>query len=229
MPTGIGISGYTGGVDYIYLTYDTSINYDGVVTTTDTPVDVEILSWPTTFTAPINFEAFDSSNDVYGILGVGGSDGGGPTTSPIESAGYSGALVDVPDKELVLGTNTEPSVATVSGDPISNLYETVTTGGTTTGSAISDDVDDGGVYGTIPSSLANSSGTLASGSVVDVYSSQGGTLLYTYTVGTDSLGNSTAPTAVSGTGIDSGVEPFLKEPIYVDYANDTTTFDKPGS
>ena len=48
-------------------------------------------------------------------------------------------------------------------------------------------------------------------------------------MGTDSLGNSTAPDVVSGTSIDSGVEPFLTEPIYIDYADDTLTFDEPAS
>ncbi|MGC2568606.1 MAG: hypothetical protein WA488_23425, partial [Mycobacterium sp.] len=47
LPTGFGESGYSGGVDYIYLTYDTSVDYGGgagVLDTTGTPVDVEILS-----------------------------------------------------------------------------------------------------------------------------------------------------------------------------------------
>jgi hypothetical protein len=33
----------------------------------------------------------------------------------------------------------------------------------------------------------------------------------------------------SGTSIDSGVEPFLQEPIYINYTDDTLTFDEPGS
>ena len=45
--------------------------------------------------------------------------------------------------------------------------------------------------------------------------------------GTDSIGNSTAPGVVSGTSIDSGVEPYLIEPIYINYTADTLTFDKP--
>ena len=48
-----------------------------------------------------------------------------------------------------------------------------------------------------------------------------------YTTGTDSIGNSTAPGVVSGTSIDSGVEPYLIEPIYIDYANDSLIFDQP--
>jgi hypothetical protein len=32
---------------------------------------------------------------------------------------------------------------------------------------------------------------------------------------------------VSGTSIDSGVEPYLLQPIFIDYAHDTLTFDGP--
>ena len=86
---------------------------------------------------------------------------------------------------------------------------------------MSDDVDSGGVFGTIPSSL-----TAAPGTVITVYTSQGGTELYQYTVGTDSLGTNEAPTVISGSGIDSGIEPFLTHPVYIDYANDTIAIDK---
>jgi hypothetical protein len=61
--------------------------------------------------------------------------------------------------------------------------------------------------------------------------SENGTTLYSYVVGTDSLGTSEAPTVVTGVGtsvsdsIDSGVIPFLEHPIYLDYANDKTFFD----
>ena len=95
----------------------------------------------------------------------------------------------------------------------------MTNNGVTTGSsAVSDDVDSGGVYGTIPSSLASD---VEPGSIITVYSSQGGTELYSYEVGTAGE----EPTSTSGTSIDSGVEPFLEEPIYIDYTHDTLTFD----
>ena len=69
---------------------------------------------------------------------------------------------------------------------------------------------------------------MPSGTTISVYDNAAGTgtPLYTYVTGTDSLGTSTSPSVVSGTDIDSGVEPFLLHPIYIDYANDTLTFDK---
>jgi PE-PGRS C-terminal aspartyl peptidase-like domain len=227
IPTGINEAGYTGGVDYIYLTYnDATVDYgNGALDTTNTPIDVEILSWPTSLSpgSPLDFQQFLSDNDVTGILGVGDNTSG-PTESPLYADGYDGVLVDIPDKELIVEPTAPTGGDTVSGAPISSLYETVSNNGVTTGgSAVSDDVDSGGVYGTIPSSLASD---VAPGSTITVYSSDGGTELYSYTVGTDTLGDSTAPTSTSGTSIDSGVEPFLQEPIYIDYANDQMSFDQ---
>jgi hypothetical protein len=144
----------------------------------------------------------------------------------LESAGFDGVTVDVPGKELVVGSNAGTPIATVSGAPIANLYEQVGSG---TPVAVSDDVDSGGVYGTIPSSLVGNAGSVPPGTTITVYDSPGGTELYSYTTGTDSLGDSTAPTVTSGTSIDSGVEPFLQEPIYINYTDDTLTFDEPGS
>jgi len=241
IPTGINEAGYTGGVDYIYLTYDdATVDYgNGALDTTNTPIDVEILSWPTSFSSgsPLDFQQFLSDNDVTGILGVG--DGVGPSESPLQADGFDGVTVDVtPNTDtgdlIVSSTNTNPGMAiytvndSSSGAPISSLYETVTTNdanGQTTvvGSTVSDDVDSGGVYGTMDSNVTPET--------ISVYDNSSGTgpPLYSYQVGTDTLGDSTAPTSTSGTSIDSGVEPFLEEPIYIDYSNDTMTFDVPGS
>lgn len=225
-PTGIGIGTYSGGVDYLYLTFDTSVDYGGILTTSDTPVDVEFLSWSSTGDAPYDFQQFAADNDVVGILGIGDSASDpGPSVSPLEAVGYDGVTVDVnptspDDDELVIGSNAGTPIASVSGAPISTLYESVD-GGTPT--EVSDDIDSGGVYGNIPSSLV-SDDSVPNGTTISVYdSSSGGTPLYSYTVASD------APAVVSGTNVDSGVEPFFDEPIYINYLDDTLTFDKPGS
>jgi hypothetical protein len=215
-PTGISESGYSGGVDYIYLTYNNvPVDYvGGTGLSTDGPVDVEIYSWdPSNFGSLFTNDAFQnflSSNDVDGILGIG-ENTAGPTTSPFES--FGGVTVDVPGDKLLIGTDAPIVGTTVAGAPISSLYETVTNGSTTTGATVSDDVDSGGVFGTIPSSLSAAPGT-----IVTVYTSQGGTELYQYTVGSGEV-----PTSVSGTSIDSGVAPFLNHEIYLDYVHDTQT------
>jgi hypothetical protein len=218
-PTGFSESGYSGGVDYLYLTYnDVPVDYlngSTDVLSTNGPVDIEVYSWdPSNFGSLFTNDAFQNfltSNDVNGILGIG-ENTSGPTTSPFES--YGGVTVDVPQSELIVGS-TDPITGgtTVDGAPISNLYETVTNGGSTTGSSVSDDVDSGGVFGTIPSTL-----NAEPGSIITVYTSQGGTELYQYTVGSGEV-----PTSTTGTSIDSGVEPFLTHEIYINYATDQMT------
>jgi hypothetical protein len=50
-------------------------------------------------------------------------------------------------------------------------------------------------------------------------------LLYSHTV--DGYATYDPPMAVDSDDIDSGVNAFETEPIYIDYTNDTTTFDLP--
>jgi hypothetical protein len=231
-PASYGESGYSGGVEYFYLTYnDVPVDYGGVLNTGDTPVDVEIFSYPTSFSSPWSFEQFDAENDSTGVLGIGDSSSdGGPTVSPLQADGYDGVTVDIPNSELIVDPNNPFStIDTLNGAPITNLTESVN-GGTPV--AVSDDIDSGGVYGTIPSSLLTSSEidnstdpvSVAPGNTITVY--DGSKELYSYVTGTDSGGTATGPTPVSGTDIDSGVIPFEQEPIYIDYANDTLSFDK---
>jgi hypothetical protein len=238
-PTGIDTSGYSGGVDYVYLTYnDVPTVYGNGVLDTTGPVDVEIYSWdpsnPFSYFTNDAFQNFDTSNMVTGVLGIG--NGVGPDdVSPLQ--GFGGVLVDIPDGKLIVdNANPGEAIATLTGGivanghgvPIVDLYESVN-GGTPV--AVSDDVDSGGVYGTIPSSLVGSSGSLPSGTVISVYDNAAGTgtPVYTYVVGTDSLGQSTAPVPTTGNSIDSGVIPFLQSPIYISYTDNTLTFDAPNS
>jgi hypothetical protein len=222
-PANFGFSGYSGGVEYLYLTYNNvPVDYlGGTGLNTTGPVDVEILSYPTSFSSPLNFEQFVADDHVTGILGIGASTGGPATTSPFEN--YGGVLVDIPHGQLIVDSaNPLPSYAALTGSPIvSGLTETVTHGATQIGTGtVTDDIDSGGVYGTIPSTIASS---VAQGDTISVY--HGSTLLYSYTVGTDSFGTNEAPMVISGSSIDSGVEPYLQHPIYIDYANDTLYFD----
>src|ERR1700730_1791790 len=225
-PTSLGFSGYSGGVDYLYLTYgNATVDYgNNVLTTTNTPIDVEVLSWPTALGSPSSFEQFLADDKVTGILGIG-QHTGGPTTSPLES--YGGVLVDIPDGKLIVDSaNPGTAIATVAGNPIADLFESLN-GGTRV--AVADDVDSGGVFGTIPSSLVSGS-SVPPGTTIDLYNSaSGGTLLYSYNTGNLATSGYDGPTPVSGNQIDSGVLPFLHEPIYISYTGDNMSFDVPGS
>jgi hypothetical protein len=217
-PTGIGISGYSGGVDYLYLTFDTTVNYGGELTTSSTPVYVELFSWPTSATSPTDFQQFLADDQVEGILGLGSNDAG-PGTSPLEAAGYPGVLVDEPAGELVVGSNSAATAAdvTVSGAPLANLDVSINGGPPV---AVTGDIDSGGVYGTMPQSVTDN---LPAGTTITVYDNSGQEL---YSYATTSMND---PTLVSSSSdMDTGYVPFSQYPIYVDYANDTTTFDLPG-
>jgi hypothetical protein len=234
-PTSFGESGYSGGVEYIYATYDSSaVNYDlggGSTLDTTAPVEVELYSWDPSnlFSLFTNnaFQTFLGDNDVSGILGIGDAASGGAGVSPLEAAGYDGVTVDLPAKELIVGGATNPftaidTLANSGATPTSTLTETVTNGATTIGTgSVSDDIDSGGVYGTIPSSIAGT-GSLQ-GDTITVY--DGTKELYSYVVGTDSVPQSEAPTVVSGTSIDSGIEPFLTHPVFLDYTGHTISID----
>jgi hypothetical protein len=224
-PTGISESGYSGGVDYIYLTYDNvSVDYGNGAVDTTAPVEVEVYSWdPNDLSSLFTndaFQNFDTSNDVTGILGIGTEGTNGAGESPIEAAGFQGVKVDLINNFLTLDATPDTTGVdlTATGSTVSGLTETVSTGaygtGTSLGSGdVSDDLDSGGVYGTIPTSI--SSANVPQGDWVTV--SDGNTVLYSYQVETDTLGTNESPTVTSGSSIDSGVLPFENLPFSIDY------------
>jgi hypothetical protein len=225
-PANFGMSGYSGGVEYIYATYNNLpvdyLNTDGsTALATNGPVDVELLSWSNNASDPLeNFQSFLSSNNVDGILGIG-QNTAGPTTTPFES--YGGVYIDIPHDQLVVtGTNPIPDAVSTSGSPIVDVLESVNGG---TPREVTDNIDSGGVFGTIPSSLVSS---VPSGTVITVENAAGQELYSYTTTGTFDVGTGTgvsdAPTIVSGASIDSGVIPFLHHGVYIDYAADKTYF-----
>jgi hypothetical protein len=225
-PTGISESGYSGGVDYLYLTYNSVpvdyLNGSTDVLSTNGPVDIEVYSWDPSNLGSLftdnAFQNFLTSNAVSGILGVGGN-ASGPTTSPFES--FGGVTVDISNPgagtgDLIVGGNPVAGTS-LSGAPIITDYISIDGGAL---HAVSNDVDSGGVTGTIPSSLLTSSeynsttDLVNPGTTIAVYADKAGTEeLYSYTVTA-----ANAPIVVSGSSMDSGVEPFLLGPISMEYS-----------
>jgi hypothetical protein len=231
-PANFGISGYSGGVEYIYATYNSvPVDYlddnGGTALATNGPVDVELFSWSNNASDPFeNFQSFLSSNNVDGILGIGQNTAGPAADSPFIN--YGGVLVDIPHGELVVtGTNPLTDSVATSGAPVSAVYESIGGGGFDQATKVANDIDSGGVFGTISSSVETGS-TVPTGTEITVYNTAGQEL-YSYTT-TDQFpiggGQVTldSPTVVPGTDIDSGVLPFLNHAVYLDYANDTTYF-----
>ncbi|SEB26437.1 MULTISPECIES: PecA family PE domain-processing aspartic protease [unclassified Mycobacterium] len=230
---GTGTGAYSGGLTYTYNTYNTTVDFgSGLVTT---PVPVDVITDPAQQTAFANFLKY---NGVVGVLGVGANavgPGPGLVTTGLPSALKNGIYIDEATKTLTFGPNPLPARVTTSGSP--NVIGSITINGVNT--PINLLIDSGGVYGTIPSTLVNSSqmtavngtdGTVSyyllnAGTPISVYDADGN-LLYSYT--TTSTYRPTVTTDDYNAELsNTGAMPFLHNRIYIDYstANGSTVFD----
>ena len=217
-PTGTGSSGYSGGLNYTYTTYTTTVDFGNGIVTAPTSVDI------VDSTSQTAFANYFAPAGVVGVLGIGPNAGGpGPSivTNSLPGALGDGVLLNESGGQLEFGPNPLTSQATLPGAPYTPLEVSVNNGPKVTVNAA---VDSGGVYGTIPSSVignSQTSGDLPVGDTVSVYTADGQTLLYTYTTTATN-----SPTVVSGTTMDTGFEPFSQGPIYVTATGTgTTVFD----
>ncbi|BCI78930.1 hypothetical protein MTY66_05550 [Mycolicibacterium sp. TY66] len=230
---GTGTGAYSGGLTYTYNTYNTTVNFgNGLVTT---PVPVDVITDPAQQTAFANFLKY---NGVVGVLGVGTNavgPGPGLVTTGLPGALKNGIYIDEASKTLTFGPNPLPARVSTSGSP--NVIGSITINGVNT--PINLLIDSGGVYGTIPSTLVNSSqmtavngtdGTVSyyllnAGTPISVYDADGN-LLYSYT--TTSTFRPTVTTDDYNAELsNTGAMPFLHNRIYIDYstANGSTVFD----
>lgn len=221
-PTGINIGTLSGGLDYLYVTLPSDVSFTTTtgadITTAQTPVDVELFSWPTTPGGPSSLSDF-LGGDADGILGVGPNAIGPGPSSPITAlpgALGDGVLIDQPAGQLVFGPDPLAGGVPVSGAPDANLDVSIAGGAPTPVSAI---VDSGGVYGNLPSSLFGGEGAgdvLKPGTVVSV-STGDGQPLYSYTVSAGSANSPviTASTDPNGTEMNTGNIPFEQMPVYI--------------
>ncbi len=214
LPTGFGIGGYSGGIDYLYATYNAPVNFGGGLVTSPTPVDVEFLSFPVSIqsamTNGFTFQSYFASDGVTGVLGVGPNAGGPGPSIPLQAlpAPYNqGLLINEPAGQLVFGPNPLPVMSSTGGSPISDLLISTNSGATTT--PVTAFIDSGGVYGTLPSSVAGSG--LAPGTVVTVYNTSH-QQLYSY-----QITSTNAPEVISSGIANTGSVPFSQQPIYIDY------------
>lgn len=232
LPTGFGLGGYSGGLDYLYATYNMPVNFGGGVVTNSTPVDVELFAFPTSLQGLQNygfsFQNFFAGDGAQGILGVGPNAGGpGPSIPTQHFANPSwdqGLLINETgtSPSLSFGTPaqlglTNP-VATLQGSPVTALNVTEGSGASAvTYSNVPSIVDSGGVEGTFPTSVL---GTPTPGTLITV-STPGGTPLYSYTYSGGT--NAYYPTPISSGLMNTGSAPFSLFPAYIDYGANTTT------
>lgn len=226
LPSGISISGYSGGLTYIYATYPTMVDFGNGIVTNPTGVNVVLFSVPTSaaaigayakaffanpFTTP--FDAYFASAGVDGVLGVGpNAVGPGPTIPNQYLPGDlgQGVLINMPAQQLQFGPNTGTPNFSLSGSPITNLYVSVGGGAVQTVPSI---VDSGGVLGTMPSAVIGGS-SLPAGTLIQVYADAAKTkLLYQYNWQT-----TYTPTVISSGLMNTGVLPYFQQPIYISYS-----------
>ena len=214
---GSGTAGYAGGLTYNYTTYQTTVNFGNGIVTAPTGVNV--------VTGSAAQEYFAAAG-IGGILGIGPNNGH-PGTSTVITAlpGLlnNGVLINEPQGVLEFGPNPLPGGVSVTGAPISTVDVQINNGPLQTVPVM---IDSGGLYGTIPSSVLGTgqvSGTVPAGTTISVYTSDGQTLLYSYTTtGTNS------PTVTSGGMMETGYVPFAQQPVYIGYDPSgvgTITFD----
>ncbi|MFW3112424.1 PE family protein [Mycobacterium haemophilum DSM 44634] len=220
LPTGFGIGAYSGGLTYLYATFNTTVNFGNGIVTAPTGVDVVFFTLPTTL------EGFLAPAGAVGVLGVGPNAGGpGPSivTTALPGELNQGLLINAPQHVLQFGANPLPPGVSVVGSPITTVNVQINGGPL---QPVSATIDSGGVHGAIPSSVLGTgqlSGTLPPGTQISVYTSDGQTLLYSYTTdGTNS------PTVTTGNLMNTGFMPFADQPVYISYSPSgvgTTIFD----
>ncbi|OBG18657.1 hypothetical protein A5764_17780 [Mycobacterium sp. 852002-51057_SCH5723018] len=216
VPTGLGVGGYSGGIDYLYATYNAPVNFGGGLVTARTPVNVEFFAWPNSIQSLMNngltYQSYFASDGAAGVLGVGPNAGGpGPSipTQALPAPFNQGLLIDQPAHQLVFEANPGPGIATLNGSPITNLQVSVGNGAPVTVPSI---VDSGGVEGTLPLGL-----NAQPGQTITV-SAPGGPVLYSFV-----YGGTYFPTPISSGLMNTGNLLFAQHPVYINYGANTTT------
>lgn len=220
-PTGKGSSGYgddTTSVSYNYTTYLTTLDFGrGAVT------------------APGNIMVVDSdSENVYnnygtaatgiaGTLGIGANTGSGTTLNALLPGELKDGILMYqniigPWGFVVFGPNPLPSLGSVAGSAIGDLQVQVNDGAP---QLMKTSVDSGGVFGGWPASVAGSAkegDKLKPGTVITVYTADGKTKLYSYTVKSSNSPTIYDDSTASTSRPNTGNIPFGLGPIYVDYS-----------
>ncbi|OBK16048.1 PecA family PE domain-processing aspartic protease [Mycobacterium asiaticum] len=240
LPTGLNISGYSGGLTYLYATFPATVDFGNGLVTAPTGVNVVLLSVPTSpfainayfteflknpFTTP--FDAYFATAGVDGVLGVGpNAVGPGPSIPNAALPGNlnQGVLVNMPAQQLQFGPNSmvgPNNIVVPGGSPITTLYMSTDNGATRI--PVPSIIDSGGVFGTMPSAAINGASSLPAGNYEFYTAATGGDKLYEFnTPGYD-------PTVISSGLMNTGFLPFALQPVYIDYTvpGGSTVFIRP--
>ena len=187
------------------------------------------------------FTNFGSSG--MGILGIGPNALGpdlNPVTTSLRGQLNDGVLINATNPTagyLEFGPNPLPPIpnASLPGSPWTTVEVSVNGG---TAEPVPTIIDSGGLYGAIPPSFVGNDTvpvtlgnvfsvgeTVPAGTTISVYTSDGQTLLYSYTTTA-----TTGPRVVSGDLFSTGAVAFLQAPVYISNSPSgvgTTIFDQP--
>jgi hypothetical protein len=236
LPTGFNLGQYGGSLDYFYAELPTTVTFTdaaGATVTADSTVDAVLFAFPADFNlfGPWSIGDYLGPANVDGVLGIG-AHAIGPSPDNIPTADLpgdlgNGVLLDQANGTMIFGDNPLTAGTTVDGSPYATLLVSIDGQPPQSVSAV---IDSGGVYGTMPSSVLGNvtptaGGYLPDGTTVQVYSADGSTLLYSYTVNSATAG-SLSPSVVSGDGatMNTGNIPFAQQPVYISYTNGSTIF-----
>jgi hypothetical protein len=207
---------------------------------------IEISSIPLTLAYP-DLPPFTNlfpvgGSGAAGILGVGpaGLIPSNPVTTALPGQLNQGVLINAPGHYLEFGPNPLTAGVSVPGSPITTLDVQINNGPLTTVTAA---IDSGGEYGSVPSSLVGNNvvpvteaglpisfgEALPVGTQISVYTSNGQTLLYTFTT-TATQSPVVVPGQASSSDIfNTGFVPFMDGPVYIANGPNTGSPGIPGS
>ncbi|EUA06410.1 pE family protein [Mycobacterium kansasii 732] len=209
LPTSFGLSGYSGGLTYLYATYHAPVDFGNGIATPPTNVNVVLLSFPQTFSG------YFAPAGVNGVLGIGpNATGPGPSIPNQALPGdlNQGVLINIPEGTMRFGPDPLGAGVSVTGSPIATLGLKINGGSLQHVPMI---VDSGGVLGTMPASVLGTgqvSGDVPNGTRIEVYTNDGSTRLYEYIV------NGNGPRVISSGLMNTGYVPFDQKPVYISYS-----------
>lgn len=229
LPSGFGTGSYGGGqINYLYGTWNMSVNLGDGIVTAPTPTAVELIAWPGSLqfamTHGWTWQSMWASNGVTAVLGVGPNAPGPTSTSPITALPAplnQGVLINQAGGYAEFGPNPLTPIATLTGAPYTTLEVSVNGGPL---QSVYSNIDSGGAYGWIPSSIA---GSAPVGTPFSVYAPGDPTPLYTSTVGGSVVGQQPV---TSQNDLNTGNYPFAQNPVYISNSPSgvgTTVVDAP--
>ncbi|KDF01489.1 hypothetical protein Y900_021780 [Mycolicibacterium aromaticivorans JS19b1 = JCM 16368] len=225
---GWGIGGYGNdaiSVYYKYNEYSAAVDFGGGATTSK--FNIKVVD-PSDEAAYENYGS--ASIGAVGTLGIGANTGDGPTVPALLPGELKDGVMMYQNiigswGVVVFGPNPLPSRGRIDGGPVGNFVVKVDDGDKY---LLKGNVDSGGVYGSLPYYVVGSArdvqtNSLKSGTKISVYTADGQTLLYSYTV---TAGTATTPSnspqlydsnVEQGTFPNTGNIPWQKGPMYIDY------------